>query len=62
MLELRLVLALTVREFDIKGAYEEWDRVKPNKGIKIVKGERAYQIEKVGAHPADRFPCRVSFR
>jgi cytochrome P450 len=62
MLELRVVLALTVREFDIAGAYEEWDRMHPGSGIKKVDGERAYQIEKGGAHPANRFPCRVSLR
>jgi len=26
MLEIKIVLSLTLREFDIKGAYEEWDR------------------------------------
>ncbi|KAI9669008.1 MAG: hypothetical protein M1817_005165 [Caeruleum heppii] len=62
MLELRITLVLTIREFDIRGAYEEWDRHHHNKGIKTVEGERAYQIERGGAHPADRFPCRVSFR
>jgi hypothetical protein len=29
--------------------------------IKTVRGERAYQIPNGGAHPADAYPCRVSF-
>ena len=62
ILELKVVLALTVREFDVRDAYEEYDRLHPRKGIMDVEGERAYQIDQGGAHPADRFPCRVSLR
>ena len=62
ILELKVVLALTVREFDVRDAYKEYDRLHPRKGIMKVEGERAYQIEKGGAHPADRFPCRVYLR
>ncbi|MCJ1323085.1 hypothetical protein MMC15_008436 [Xylographa vitiligo] len=62
LMELKVILALTVREFDVRDAYKEWDELYPRKGIKTVEGERAYQIEKGGAHPADRFPCRVSSR
>lgn len=58
-----MVLALTVREFDFEPAFEEWDRLHPGKKRnRKVDGERAYQIEKGGAHPADRFPCRVALR
>ncbi|KAH8602492.1 cytochrome P450 [Bisporella sp. PMI_857] len=58
-----IILALTVREFDVRDAYGEFDRLHVAKGdrIKRVEGERVYQIEQGGAHPADRFPCRVSF-
>ena len=64
LMELKIILAMTVREFDIKDAYEEFDALRGKKGprIKDVEGERAYQIEQGGAHPADRFPCRVSLR
>lgn len=62
MLELRVVLSLTVREFDIEEAYGDWDRMYPTQEKIKVDGERAYQIEKGGAHPANRFPCRVFFR
>ena len=61
-MDLRTVLAMTVREFDIYAAYQEWDLLHPSgKAVKTVRGERAYQIEKGGAHPADGFPCRVTF-
>ncbi|KUJ14100.1 cytochrome P450 [Mollisia scopiformis] len=62
MNELKVILALTAREFDIKDAYEEFDRFHPRKGLVTVDGERAYQIEKAGAHPADHLPCRVTLR
>jgi cytochrome P450 len=62
MLEVRAVLALTVREFDIKPAYEEWDALNPKKGLRMVDGERAYQIDEGAAHPADHFPCRAFLR
>lgn len=61
-LDIKVVLALTVREFDIQDAYEEWDKLHPSKAIKTINGERAYQISQGGAHPADGFPCRVTFR
>ncbi|KAF4637481.1 hypothetical protein G7Y89_g599 [Cudoniella acicularis] len=63
MIELRIILALVIRQFDVRDAYEEFDRLNPRSGgIVMVEGERAYQIEGGGAHPADRFPCRVSLR
>lgn len=62
-MDLRTVLAMTVREFDIRATYQEWDLLHPSgKAVKTVRGERAYQIEKGGAHPADGFPCRATFR
>lgn len=60
-LELRCVLVMTAREFDIRAAYDEWDRARPSSAPKTVNGERAYQVGKGGAHPADGFPCRVKF-
>ena len=60
MLELKLVLIMTVREFEIKSAYEEWDRLNPSKGQKRVNGDRAYQILSGAAHPSDGLPCQVS--
>ncbi|KAL3478468.1 cytochrome P450 [Aspergillus californicus] len=77
--EMRLVLVMTAREFDIRPAYEEWDaaadaaaektlaaRLRRGLGVRgagrplrTVDGERAYQTEKAGGHPADGYPCRV---
>ncbi|KAI0848484.1 hypothetical protein F5Y00DRAFT_262580 [Daldinia vernicosa] len=30
--------------------------------VKRVNSERAYQTQSGGAHPADGYPCRISFR
>lgn len=62
ILDVKIALVMTIREFDIHPAYDEWDRTHPNQGIKTVNGERAYQISSGGAHPADGFPCKVSLR
>jgi len=51
---------MTLREFDILPAYDEWDKSNPTKDLKTVFGERAYQISSGAAHPADGFPCKVS--
>lgn len=74
--ELRVALIMTARKFDFKPAYDEWDsrrreregtwtRIMRTLGLrreepKTVLGERAYQTGRSGAHPADRYPCRVS--
>ena len=62
MVEVKAVLALTVREFDIKPAYEEWNAKNPRKGLRIVAGYQAYQVDEGAAHPSDHFPCRVYTR
>ncbi|KAL3421062.1 afln vera monooxygenase [Phlyctema vagabunda] len=62
MLDIKAVLAMTVREFDISDAYQEWDSLNLRKGQKDIGGERAYQISSGGAHPSDGFPCRVRER
>ncbi|KAK8052472.1 hypothetical protein PG993_003857 [Apiospora rasikravindrae] len=64
MLELRIALVMTLREFDIVPAYAEWDAKQPDQGVKTVDGERAYQAVKAdgGEHPADGLPCRVHVR
>lgn len=53
------MLALTVREFNLTEAYEEWDRINKPHGIKTVGGERAYQIQLGSAHPAGGFPVQM---
>jgi len=61
VLELKIALVMTVREFSVRPAYEEWDERVGRKGMKTVNGERCYSAEVGGggAHPADGYPCRV---
>ncbi|KAL4750799.1 hypothetical protein BDW72DRAFT_213177 [Aspergillus terricola var. indicus] len=74
--EMRIVMVMTARTFDIRPAYDEWDAMHAaNEGLlpklarwlgigsnplKTVHGERAYQTEKAGTHPADGYPCHVA--
>lgn len=61
MTEIKLMLALTIRDFDLKDAYEEYDIVKGNpKGLNV-NGQRAYMMLRGGGHPADHYPCKVAF-
>jgi sterigmatocystin biosynthesis cytochrome P450 monooxygenase len=60
MLELKIILIMTTREFEIVTVYEEWDALHPSKGPKDVDGDRAYQVLSGSAHPCDGLPCRVS--
>ena len=59
--ELKVILALTVREFHIEDAYKEWDLQKgtAERERAGVEGERAYQYIRNGGHPAELYPCRV---
>lgn len=74
--EICVALIMTARRFFITSAYDEWDAADlgghglfskmlkglglERKGCKTVRGERAYQTSRSGAHPADGYPCRVS--
>lgn len=62
MQDVKATLALTIREFDVRPAYKEWDELHPTKGLKTAWGERAYQIAAGASHPCDGFPCKVSLR
>ncbi|KAI0479830.1 cytochrome protein [Xylaria cf. heliscus] len=62
MQDVKITLALTVREFEIHNAFGEWDRLHSTTKVKQVNGERAYQTQSGGAHPADGYPCRISLR
>ena len=59
MLELKLILIMTAREFEIKSVYDEWDTLHPKKGVKTLNGDRAYQVLSGAAHPSDGLPCRI---
>jgi cytochrome P450 len=62
LVELRIVLACLARSFGVTPAYEEWDRLRGRSAgtLKLVNGERAYQVERGAAHPVEGYPCRVS--
>lgn len=59
--ELKVILALTVRELQIEDAYKEWDLQKgtADRERAGVEGERAYQYIRNVGHPAEFYPCRV---
>ena len=60
--ELKIILALTVREFRFVDAYQEWDLQKGTgkKEQAGVSGERAYQFIRGGGHPSEFYPCKVT--
>ncbi len=62
MIEIKAVLVLTIREFDIMPAYAERDPLNPKKGIKTVDGERVYLTEGGAAYPANEYSCMVAQR
>lgn len=59
--EIKVMLALTVREFDFRDAYKEFDEMKKNPSGWNVNGQRAYMMRRGGGHPADHYPCKVTF-
>ena len=70
LLELKVILALTLRSFDIKAAYEDLALLKedgsgwPNddSGIQTVWGDEAYQVMVGSAKPREGMPARVRTR
>jgi cytochrome P450 len=64
MTEMKIILALTIRSFDIVDAYEEFDKAKNNsKGRMTVNGRRNYMVRGAGGgHPADGYPCTATLR
>ncbi|KAH8892666.1 cytochrome P450 [Thozetella sp. PMI_491] len=65
MVEIKLVLALVLKELDVEEAYEEWDAACGRKGAKpeMVFGKRCYQVNPSGTpHVKDKMPVRVRVR
>ncbi|PVH73910.1 cytochrome P450 monooxygenase-like protein [Cadophora sp. DSE1049] len=69
ILEMKIIMVMTLREFDIGSAYEEWDRMmgreKPGEmldGKRGMFGTRAYQQMKATAKPSDDMPVKVKRR
>ena len=59
--EIKVVLALTIREFEFKNDYGSLDAKKQRPQNWHVNGQRAYMMRRGGGHPADHYPCKVSF-
>ena len=58
--EIKTILALTIRDFDIKEAYAELDQSTGRCENMKVNGQRAYMVRiGGGGHPADGYPCRA---
>lgn len=73
--ELRLAIILTCRDIEIRDAYDEFDAKRERElgvlermkrklfgqPVKTLHGERAYQTDSGGLHPANKYPCYVSW-
>lgn len=67
IIELKTLLAMTVRSWDVVPAYEELDKLKgdglgyPNlmTGVLEQFGERAYQVQMGTAKISEGLPCRI---
>ena len=55
MLEIKVIMVMTVRRFEIELMYEQSGC---GKGIRTVYAQRGYQIQR--AQPSDDLPCRVT--
>ena len=62
MIEVKIIMALMLRSFDTKVAYEELDARAAKKIRTTPDGERAYQILVATSKPADGMPTRVTKR
>ena len=55
MLEIKVIMVMTVRKFEVNLMYDELAFAK---GKRTVYGQRGYQIQR--AQPSDDLPCRVT--
>lgn len=67
MIEIKVIMALMLRFFDIKVAYKELDAKDAKDGLKMglrttPDGERAYQVRIATMKPVDSMPARVMRR
>ncbi|KAL2031486.1 hypothetical protein VTO58DRAFT_106837 [Aureobasidium pullulans] len=68
LLEVRMVLAMTVRQFDFHEAFDEVEKLREDgsgypsdlSGVQEQFGEKAYQIQLGTAKPREGMPCRFS--
>lgn len=73
--ELRVALVLTCRDLELRDAYDEFDAKREKElgfvektkralfgaPVRTVHGERAYQTDSGGLHPANGYPCYVQW-
>ena len=57
MIEMKIIMVMTLRQFSITPAYADWDRLKGKSGNLAVEGERAYQVG-IG-EPSEGLPSRI---
>jgi hypothetical protein len=73
LIEMRIVLALTIREYDIRAAFDELDKLDGDgsiwatfgaskKGPQECYGDRMYQVLMAAAKPAEGMPARIKRR
>lgn len=69
-MEVKIILAMTLRQFHIESAYAEVENLKgdasgypsDNSGIQTIFGDEAYQVQVGSAKPREGMPVRVSLR
>jgi cytochrome P450 len=73
--ELRVAVVLTCRDLELRDAYDDFDAKRESElgvaektkralfgtPVKTVHGERAYQTDSGGLHPANGYPCYVEW-
>ena len=70
IIETKVILAMTLRNFDFEPAYHELEKLKSDgsgypsdtKGIQEQYGDEAYQIQLGTAKPREGMPCRLDLR
>ena len=70
LIEIKIILAMTVRSFDFTAAFDELDKLKNDgtgypsdtTGVQEAFGEQAYQVQIGTAKPREGMPCRLSLR
>lgn len=58
MMEMKIILVMTVRRYNIKTAYDELDKGTSSSKLKSMYGERGYQVQR--AQPSGDLSCRIS--
>lgn len=62
LLEVKVVLAMVLRDFDFTDAYAEYNAQTGRTGPTEVRGDRAYQVLLGSSKPNNGYPCKVSKR